>query len=88
MEERGRKSSHINAIASLPLTFSPSETVQGDFFNSPSPILQCQNDKRPTSHPEALLDVGFYGTAALVGSLAFFSFLAVQDSSIGDIVSD
>ena len=68
VEERGRKSSHINAIASLPLTFSPSETVQGDFFNSPSPILQCQNDKRPTSHPEALLDVGFYGTAALVGT--------------------
>ena len=45
---------------------------QGDFY--PPVILnyqQYQNDKKPPSQPEALLDEGFHGTAALVGSLAF-----------------
>ena len=29
--------------------------------------------KRPTGQPEALLDGGFHGRAALVGSMAFFT---------------
>ena len=59
--------------------------VQGNFFMPSTPTLvQYQNEKRPTRQPEALLDEGFHETAALVGSLTF---LAVQDSSIGDIVS-
>ena len=37
--------------------------VQDECFNCPVP-------KRPTSQPEALLDEGFHGRAALVGSLA------------------
>ena len=37
-----------------------------NFFTGPS-FVQYQNDKRPTSQPEALLDEGFHGTAALVG---------------------
>ena len=42
---------------------------------SPPPFLvQYQNDKRPTSQPEALLNEEYHETAALVGSLAFFDF--------------
>ena len=29
------------------------------FFNCPPPLVQYQNDRRPTSQPEALLDEGF-----------------------------
>ena len=46
--------------------------VQGEFFNCPVP-------KRPTSQPEALLDEGFHGRAALVGSIAFLDALASLD---------
>ena len=37
-------------------------------------LVQCQNEKGPTSQPEDLLDERFHWTAALVGSLAFFYF--------------
>ena len=47
------------------------------FLIGPS-FVQYQNDKTPRSQPEALLDVGFHGTAALVGSLALFYFGAEQ----------
>ena len=38
------------------------------YLTSPS-FVQYQNHKRPTSQPEAHLDEGFHGTAALVGSI-------------------
>jgi len=47
------------------------------FFNDPPP-LQYQNENRPTSQPEVLLDE--HGTAALVGSLTFFYFGTNQGS--------
>ena len=46
-----------------------SKYVQAGF--STAPLFQCQHENRPTSQLEALLDEGFHGRAALVGSLAF-----------------
>ena len=49
-----------------------------DVDEGPPPALlfskNKQNQKRQTSQPDALLDEGFYGRAALVGSLACFTF--------------
>ena len=46
-----------------------SKYVQAGF--STAPLFQCQHENRPTSQLEALLDEGFHGRAALVGSLPF-----------------
>ena len=46
-----------------------------------APLVQCQKDKRLTSQPEALLDEGFHGTAALVGSLAISDIGTAPDCS-------
>ena len=43
-------------------------SILGPVFLTPSPLLQCQNDKKPTRQPNALLDEGFHETAALTGS--------------------
>ena len=43
--------------------------VQGGFLIAPTPLVQYQNDKRPTSQLEALLDEGLHATTALVCSL-------------------
>ena len=41
-----------------------------------APLVQYQNEKRPTSQPETLLDEGFLGRAPLIDSLAFFNFVS------------
>ena len=46
-----------------------------------APLVQCQNDKRLTTQPEALLDEGFHGKAALVGSLAISNIGTAPDRS-------
>ena len=46
-----------------------------------APLVQCQNDKRLTSQPAALLDEGFHGTPALVGSLAISNIGTAPDRS-------
>ena len=49
-----------------------------DVDEGPPPALlfskNKQNQKRQTSQPDALLDEGFYGRAAPVGSMGFFNF--------------
>ena len=41
-----------------------------------APLDQYQNEKRPTSQLEALLDEGFLGRAPLIDSLAFLNFVS------------
>ena len=45
-------------------------------------LLLYQNEKIPWSQPETLLDEGFHGTAALVGSLAFFYFGTEEEGPV------
>ena len=56
--------------------------LQGDFFNLPPLIQQKKIQKGPMRQPEALLDEGFHGTAALVGSIAFLYFATKQWGSV------
>ena len=47
--------------------------IQGDFFNRPPWFsTKMKNSRRAIQTPEALLDEGFHGGAALVGSMASF----------------
>ena len=46
----------------------------GWFFSTGLPCSILKWKKRPTGKPEALLDEGFHGRAALVGSMDFFNF--------------
>ena len=52
---------------------------QFDFSIWPHLVLY-QNEKRPTSQPDALLDEEFHGRAALVGFLACSNFGTEQGS--------
>ena len=52
-------------------------TIQMVIFNWPveTSLFSVGKGKRLMSQPEALLDENFYGTIAVVGLVAFFSFL-------------
>ena len=52
------------------------------FFLTGPPLFSTKMKKGLTSQPEALSDEGFHGTAALVGSLAIFSFSTEQEGQL------
>ena len=62
-----------------------SKYVQAGFSTAPPPF-QYQHENRPTSQLEALLDEGFHGRAALVGSLAFLILVLTEQGGSGRAV--